>query len=818
MGPITKHLEPQRGQIKKVTTILAITVMWAACLVVPFFYAGFGFFNALVGFFFTAFLAARVFRLRQTILFLFGALGAGVLTVFVDWYRETVMQGWAVRPELSPWVAFWITSGIGVLSLLYLIVKFHADSMRVKLLVSFVVTGAFSVSVLAWVTVINLEEILFKSPQAISNLSQNQLLGSPESMVRNVELLALALIGFLLLASIPLSNMMTAQVRRLTAVTDAVTSGDLGARAQVETEDEFGVLAGAINQMTSELQQNLIGLEQRVSDRTHELEKRSLQLQAVAEIGRVAATMRNPEELLSMVTRLISDRFNFYHVGIFLLEEESGNVDDYNGVVHHYAVLRAANSEGGQRMLARGHKLLVGQQGIVGFVTGTGNPRIALDVGEDPQYFNNPDLPLTRSEMALALSVAGNIIGALDVQSTQAGAFAREDVAILQIMADLVAIAIENARLFTQSEEALETSRRAFGELSRKAWIDILASKSDMGYTSLDYPYLPDNSGQVGNDDNVSEGEKTGTYPLSLPIKVRDMVIGYLDTFKPGESGGWTPEEYDMVTTIIDQLGVALESARLYEASLSQAERERLIGEVSSRMRESLDVDAVLRTSVQELRRSLGISQVEIRLALAVDNSSLLGRSQQALKEDQGAYGELTRKAWDELVRNRPGWGYRSEEQGLFRVEGEWYPWMVQAAQKGQLVVCQEGGYSIVSIPIRVRETILGVLDFRKSDETAVWTTEELALVQTLTDQFGQALESARLYQTTQLRAERERILADITSKVRASTNVNVILQTAVKELAEALRIPKGAIQLRNAAGDIQERQIHPNGGGQANG
>ena len=481
--------------------------------------------------------------------------------------------------------------------------------------------------------------------------SENELLAPIERQVRNTEILALLIAAAAAFAAIPFSRILTAPVRRLTAVTDAVTSGNLNARAKVETEDEIGILANAINQMTGELQQNLIGLEQRVGERTRDLEKRSVQLQAVAEIGRAAATIRNPDELLSRVTHLISERFDFYHVGIFLIEEEGTG-----GKAHRFAVLRAANSEGGQRMLARGHKLGVGQQGIVGYVTGSGNPRIALDVGEDSQYFNNPDLPMTRSEMALALSIGGKIIGALDVQSIQAGAFAREDVAILQVMADLVAISIENARLFTDSKEALETSRRAYGELSRRAWIEMLSSSEEVSYTSLEYPYLTESEGKAhrvalqkplalpttgakggiehrgGNDqrqmesttgetgETTKEEEDAVTYPLSLPIKVRDTVIGYLDTYKPMESGSWTPEEYDMVTTIIDQLGVALESARLYRSSQSQAERERLIGEVASRMRESLDVDAVLRTAVQELRRSLGISQVEVRIKRSQNN------------------------------------------------------------------------------------------------------------------------------------------------------------------------------------------------------
>ncbi len=487
--------------------------------------------------------------------------------------------------------------------------------LRIKLLIALIIFSAVSAGIIATVSLVVVRAVV-ESEQALAIPFWN--------IVRNMVLLATLVVILAALAAIPLSSMMTAPIRRLMAVADAITSGNMNARVNIETEDEFGVLAGAINQMTSDLQQNLVNLEQRVSERTRDLEKRSNQLQAVAEIGRAAATLRNVDELLSTVTRLISERFGFYHAGIFLLEEQNNHrkdtPDEKGG---RFAVLRAANSQGGQRMLARGHKLRVGQQGIVGYVTGTGNPRIALDVGEDSKFFNNPDLPETQSEMALALSSGGKIIGALDVQSIQPNAFTREDAAIMQTLADLVAIAIENARLFRESNEALETSRRIYGEISRRSWMEILNERAELSYTSLDYPSSGDYLGQdrkviEGNEgekgENIERVESQGNFPLSLPIKVRETVIGYLDTFKPKESGGWTPEEYDMVTTIIEQLGVALESARLYEASQLQAERERLVGEVASRMRESLNVDTVLRTAVQELRQSLGISQVEVRL------------------------------------------------------------------------------------------------------------------------------------------------------------------------------------------------------------
>jgi GAF domain-containing protein len=188
----------------------------------------------------------------------------------------------------------------------------------------------------------------------------------------------------------------------------------------------------------------------------------------------------------------------------------------------------------------------------------------------------------------------------------------------------------------------------------------------------------------------------------------------------------------------------------------------------------------------------------------------------ETLGVERSTYGDITRQAWDVLTRDRSEWGYRSDENGIYKAEGEWLPWMIQAVQQGKVVVWQDKDYSIASVPIQVRDYTLGVLDFRKASEST-WTGEELILVQTLTDQLGQALESARLYQNTQMRAERERVLTDITSKVRASTNVDVILQTAIRELAEALRVPKGSIQLRSYGGEIKERRFSPTSRGQDN-
>ncbi len=206
---------------------------------------------------------------------------------------------------------------------------------------------------------------------------------------------------------------------------------------------------------SAELQETNRQLE----DLTRQTRHRATLLEAGVEVSRAAVQIRDLDQLLPQITRLISEHFGFYHVGIFLVDKPSG-----------YAVLRAANSPGGRRMLARGHKLRVGSEGIVGYVTSTGQPRIALDVGQDAVYFNNPDLPATRSEMALPLRLGDEIIGALDVQSTQEAAFDQEDIAVLSGLADQIALIIQNAILFQQARTALQESEQIYRRYLRQEW------------------------------------------------------------------------------------------------------------------------------------------------------------------------------------------------------------------------------------------------------------------------------------------------------------------------------------------------------------
>jgi putative methionine-R-sulfoxide reductase with GAF domain len=269
-----------------------------------------------------------------------------------------------------------------------------------------------------------------------------------------------------------------AQTRALRASLENVELQEARAALEQKTEELVKTTASlaarsveleAANERQAEINRQL-------EQAARQSQRRAALLQANAEVSRAVAQIRDLDRLSSQVTHLVSQHFGFYHVGIFLVDEAG-----------RYAVLRAASSEGGQRMLARGHRLTVGSQGIVGHVTGTGEPRIALDVDADAFYFDNPDLPHTRSEMALPLRIGDQVIGALDVHSTQEAAFDTEDTATLTVLADQVAIAIQNAHLFQQTQAALAEAQEAYRRYLRREW-DSFLGKTPKGQRGRPIP------------------------------------------------------------------------------------------------------------------------------------------------------------------------------------------------------------------------------------------------------------------------------------------------------------------------------------------
>ncbi len=357
----------------------------------------------------------------------------------------------------------------------------------------------------------------------------------------------------------------------------------------------------------AELEAQRTGLETTVEERTRELARRTRYLEVTAAIAREATSELDLNTLMNNVVNSISREFGFYHTALFLIDPTG-----------EWAELKAASGEGGLKMLARGHRLRVGQEGMVGYVSRRGQSRIALDTGQDRVFFSSPDLPLTRSEATLPLRARGQVIGVLDVQSAEPEAYTPEDVAVLQSLADQIATAINNARLFQQVEESAAAERRAFGGLSAQAWASLLSFQTDLGFVSNRQAILPAGDTWTPQMQTaLSQGQMAAdarNTTLAIPIKVRDRVIGVIDGRKPDGSGQWTSEEIAMMQALAEQSALALESARLYQDTQRRAARERMVGEVTGRIRETLDVETVLKTAADEIRQALQLERLVVRL------------------------------------------------------------------------------------------------------------------------------------------------------------------------------------------------------------
>lgn len=365
-----------------------------------------------------------------------------------------------------------------------------------------------------------------------------------------------------------------------------------------------------------ELQKLQVSLEQRVQERTAELTQRGLELEAanrevqkravqfetVTQVAQAITSIRDLQEILPRIATAISEKFGFYHVGVFLLDG-----------ANEYAVLSATNSPGGKQMMQRHHRLRVGEQGIVGYVTATGTPRIAMDVGKDAVFFDNPELPDTHSEMALPLTSGNRIVGALDVQSIERGAFREEDVQTLSLLANQVSLAIENARLFDETRRALSEAEAASRQSTREAWSKLPSEQNVVGYRYAQTGAMPLNQPLEITETQTgkSNGKQADLNRVVVPIELRGEKIGALVVQSPS-SDALSDEQMDLIRAVAERVAISAENARLFDETTRRAERERLVSDITGKIRSANDPQVMIQTAMEELRKALGASRVDV--------------------------------------------------------------------------------------------------------------------------------------------------------------------------------------------------------------
>jgi len=466
----------------------------------------------------------------------------------------------------------------------------------------------------------------------------------------------------------------TGPAEQLVEAAVLLSTGSLDLRVPVERQDEFGQIGAAFNEMAERLEGLYIDMEQRVTERTralqdanYALQRRAIQLEASAEVARSIASIFDLEQLLRQGVNLIRDQFGFYHSGIFLMDDSG-----------EWAILREATGDAGAQMKAQGHRLRVAETSMVGWTALHRRPRITQQVGDDQVRYAHPLLPYTRSEMCLPLLFGGQLLGVLNVQSTEEEAFDDDDIRALQSMANQLAVAIQNARRLSQESSLLEATSpiyRVGRRLTSSTTVDevadsIVESVADTGADGcvlVEFELAPDNIpmalmylrvwrrdreplfqpgmklpisespfpiemistmwevSDIELDKSLPESARevfrnTGARALvNIPLRSGAKIIGQVVVLRstPGTFSESTMRFYE---TWSDQVAVALERARLLEKTQQRAEQERIIRDISDRLFQANDMESLMQIAVDQLRLELGGARGFVRLGAVTDD------------------------------------------------------------------------------------------------------------------------------------------------------------------------------------------------------
>ncbi|MDF1514683.1 MAG: GAF domain-containing protein, partial [Anaerolineae bacterium] len=375
-----------------------------------------------------------------------------------------------------------------------------------------------------------------------------------------------------ILTQIYLNRRIFRPLKKITEGVSHVGDGHLDYRIESKQRDEFDFVTNAFNVMAGQLSALVTTLEATAAARATLLEERNLQLETVSLVGQEVIRQRNVTALLENAVNTISLKFGFFHTAIFTMDDEK-----------NWAVLRAASSEGGLRMLNQGHRLRVGQEGMVGNVAFTGKPRIALDVGDDAVFFRNPDLATTRSEMALPLISDEEIIGVLDVQSEQPAAFSTDDIIVLQLLANQLAAALAYVRVMEVMQSTLEELRYLQADVGRRGWARQVRSGRPSAYeydragttAVAPIPLPADLATGLVDPAIIMDGE---TPVVIAALKAGERTLGYLGLSDTNRV--WTEDELSLVHSIGEQIALALDNARLFEDTQRNERQQFLISQM----------------------------------------------------------------------------------------------------------------------------------------------------------------------------------------------------------------------------------------------
>ncbi|MFN8413783.1 MAG: GAF domain-containing protein [Anaerolineales bacterium] len=336
-------------------------------------------------------------------------------------------------------------------------------------------------------------------------------------------------------------------------------------------------------------------LENKIKERTEELEAKSSQFRASTLIARNIAELQSVPSILDAVVASTADQFGYYHVGIYLLDERK-----------KVAFLQASSSMIGQQLIGQGHYIEKGERNPISIVVEQKQPYMASDIGTT-LFIKDASFPITRSRLSIPLIVRNDIIGILDMHSDQTQTFNTQDVEILQILSDLIAISIDNVHLLNDTKTLVQQLELYTSSQTYETWAKHTSRNTPA------YQYTPAGVRPIFAQTKKQEPTDDA---LLVPLSLQGQNIGKITLLRKGTSSTWSDKERIMVEKIAEQISLALENSRLVDEAQRNAQRDQLIANISSRIRETLDVESVIRTATTEFRKVFDLKEAEISIGL----------------------------------------------------------------------------------------------------------------------------------------------------------------------------------------------------------
>ena len=357
-------------------------------------------------------------------------------------------------------------------------------------------------------------------------------------------------------------------------------------------QDELAKTNLRLKDQEGEHRQNQIILERRVAERTRDLERKTKQSNLASLIAQEIADLHDVPTLINKVVQLMAERGGYDHVGLYISDESQ-----------KLFYLQAASSQKGKELISQGYHSATDQSSVINEVLRQNRIFHTSEVSRSLE-FRDMNFPSIRSRAVFPMTLRGMLLGVLDVQSNHSSFFNQDDLDNLASLLRLLAISIENIRLFNDTRSLVEQLSHSATVQTRDTWLRLTDKRT------LAYQYTPSGVRPFESNGSKSQGESA----MRVPIRLRGETIGMINLQRGANSPEWSERERGLVEKISTQTALALDNSRLIEDVQRNAQRDQILAAVSSRIRETLDLDVIMQKAVQEFVRSMNLKEAEIRL------------------------------------------------------------------------------------------------------------------------------------------------------------------------------------------------------------